>query len=152
MLRVIGVHAAQEAQVIGDGGEMRHQIGDHHAALAAWAHRCHGLECEELVGANLGDFLAQGRVNLLPVFAGDEVFRVEEIHLRGTTLHEEEDDALGPWHHAGEAGRNRIRSRAGDVVQGECTESAGGALEELAAGERFHGDKKIDDRKIREGG
>ena len=60
VLRVVGVHAAQEAEVIGDGGEVRHQIGDHHAALSARTHRSHGLEREKLIRADLGDFLAQG--------------------------------------------------------------------------------------------
>jgi hypothetical protein len=118
---------------------MRHQIRDHHAALSTRTNRSHGLEGEELIRADLRDFFAQGRVDLLPVVALNEGLWVKEIHLRRSTAHEQKDDTLGFRHHAGDASRERIRGRTGDVLQSESTEAAGGALEELAASKRVHG-------------
>jgi hypothetical protein len=69
------------------------------------------------------------------VLALNEGLWVKEIHLRRSTAHEEEDDALGLRHHAGDSSRERINCRAGDVMQSESTEAAGGALKKLAAGE-----------------
>ena len=138
VLGIISVHATQEAKVICDGGEMRHQIGDHHAALAAWPHGCHGVEREEFLRADLGDFFAQWRVNLLPVSAGDKILRIKQIQLRRATLHEEKDDALCLWHHAREASSEGIGRRTSDVLQRKSTKAAGGALEKVAAGKRVH--------------
>lgn len=69
------------------------------------------------------------------MLAGDVVLRIEEIQLRGATTHEEEDDTFGLRDHAGDGGSDGIGGRTGDVLQGESTEAASGALEELAAGE-----------------
>ena len=59
VLRVVGIHAAQQADVVGHACEMRHEIGNRHAGLSARLHRGHGAECEILLGADLRDFFAQ---------------------------------------------------------------------------------------------
>ena len=46
VLRVVGVHAAQQADVIRDARQVRQQIGDHHARLAARPHRSHRSQRE----------------------------------------------------------------------------------------------------------
>jgi len=87
VLRVVRVHAAQEAEVIRHGGEVWHQIGNHHPALSARTNRGHGLEREELLRADLRNFFAQRGIDLLAVLAGDELLRIEQIHLRRPALH-----------------------------------------------------------------
>ena len=140
MLGVIGVHPAEEADVVRDGRQVRHQVGDHHAALAAGADGCLGAEGEEFLRADLGDFLAQGRVDTLAVAIVDEGFRIEEIDLRGAALHEEEDHPLGLGLNTVGVGRGRCDGRLEEVVKSKGTEAAGGALQHLtSANRREHG-------------
>lgn len=81
MLRVVGVHAAQEAEMLGHGCGIKSEIIM--PLCPRGTHRSHRLEREELLGAHLRDFLAQGRV-ILPCLRSMKGFGLREIHLRTT--------------------------------------------------------------------
>jgi hypothetical protein len=67
VLRVVGVHAPQQAEIVRHPGKVRHQVGNHHAGLAARFHRRHGPEREILFRADLRDLGSQRRINFLAV-------------------------------------------------------------------------------------
>lgn len=146
VLRIVGAHATEEADIVGDRREMGHEIGDHHAALAARFDGGHGFEGEKLFGPDLGDFFAQRRLDGLTVHSVDVLLWIEEIHLRGAAAHEEENDAFGFWLERSGFDGERVGCGgcAGEVVQREGSETARGGAEKMAPSEsgqvnRVHG-------------
>ncbi len=137
VLWIVGAHATEEAEIVGDRGEVGHEIGDHHAALAARFDGGHCFEGEKLFGADLGDFFAERRIDGLTVHSVDVIFGIEEIHLRGAAAHEEENDAFGFWLERRGFDGERIGcgGGVGEVVEREGSETARGGAEQVASGE-----------------
>ncbi len=119
----VGVHAVEEAELVGVLRGLGHQLGDPESALAMLG------EIEDGTGMLLVSGLR---------------FVIEGVELGGAAAHAEEDDPFRPGREAGELGRKVGRSRDAPFLtkrrKGEVTEAAGGGAEKRAAGEvRVHG-------------
>ena len=103
----LGVHRADEAQLVGGLGRVRQQLADPRAGLAVLLELEEGVDDREalLRGGHAGEPLAfANRVGQLG--AAQTVERgliVEQVHLRGTTRLEQPDDALGLGREVGNA-------------------------------------------------
>ncbi len=150
VVELLAVERADHEEVVGAGREMREQVGKFHPALAVTApfprrtHQGRGLGLDEgearLVEDGLRKTLAVQLVQLR--------LRGEEIELRGSPLHEDEDAG---FRRSGAVGgrlveRDRIhrRRRAEDPVvtqhraEGDAAEAAGRGGEEFAPGALQH--------------
>ena len=142
VIDLVGVEGFDDAEVVGDGGEVGQQFGHPGAALAV-LFEFEGGALEGGFGADEGEAFAFeefGGAGLAAAF--DELgFVVEEIELRGGADHVEVDDVLGLGGEVGVAGEGDVGRGGGGEVAGEEGAEGGGAegeaagLEEGAAGE-----------------
>ena len=133
MIDGVGLHAFDEAEVIGDGGGVGHEGTDPGATLAVVFEGFDGSEEEFIFGvahrgkAFSGDVLCGEGLTVHRLEFG---FPVEEIHVGGAPVHEEVDDAFGLWRvvrEAGEAAESFGMSRGGEAVVGEQLGESGGS-------------------------
>ena len=138
----VGFAGTDDREVVGAGGDVRDPVGEPLAGLAVlfpgalrgeqrgfgFAHRRD--DGAEAVGQALAGQLVQQRLG------------VEEVHLRRTAFHEEEDDALGTGPDLADAG---LQGRAGgghvdvlgeQVAEGHGAEAEAGVEEEVATRRR----------------
>lgn len=129
MVRHVGLHAADEAELVRVRGDLREQLADPQAALAALLELPHR-----------GHELARGHLAFADGFA--RVFRqlgfvIKAVHMRWPAVHAEEKHALGL---GGEMRLLRSERRCvvskstlrGERTQGEITEARAGALQPFA--------------------
>ena len=122
MIESVRVHRTHKADVVRDSPELRHQLGQFHAALAvpvegefARHDLRRGLDEGKL--QVLGHGLRQGLAMMLL----ERGFRIEEFVLARPSLHEHEDDVLrlglevrllgGQWVDIGQVGRREAVAR-----------------------------------------
>ncbi len=139
VIRHVGVHGTDHAEIVRHGPDVRKQFGDLQAALAIvpeleW--RLPGGPGGTLGPEHLGQFLA--------VQPGEFRFGIEGVEVRRSAIHEEVNDVPGL---AGELGRSRSERvepevripgschQPGDSVQGHRSHSHSAARQELAPGE-----------------
>ncbi len=94
------LHRLHDGDVVGDGGQVRQEVGDLLARLAVpaeveWRAEDLGCALDEGEALALDDL---GR-NVLPVVLAQGGLVIEEVELRRRARHEQEDDLLGLWRH-----------------------------------------------------
>ena len=134
MIGDIGVHGADDAEVVGAGGDVREDVGDFETALAValeFVGRPH-----ERAGFAFGAevFAWHG----LAVEAVEFRFGVEGVNLGGAAVGEDVDDVFGFAAELGGVGDERV-GRGGfcggeEGLGGDGTEAHAAALEEVASG------------------
>ena len=108
----VGVHAAQEAQVVGLLADLRQELRDHQAALSAGLERPGGAH-------ELGAATEAREAGAVPL--GEHGLVVEGVHVGRGAGHAQEDDPLRP---PGQGGRGLLADLGGgDAVQGEHAEA-----------------------------
>ena len=97
MVEHVGVHRADERDVVGARGDVREQIRDLHTALAVPSKRSRrALEnCTVLLDESEADLVSQRFGKRLPVEFTKLWLRIEEVDLARCAGHENEDAALG---------------------------------------------------------
>lgn len=134
MIGDIGVHGADDAEVVGAGGDVGEDVGDFEAALAV---------ALELVGRpHEGAGLAFGAEVFarhgLAMEAVEFGFGVESVDLGGAAVGEDVDDVFGFAAELGGVGDERVGgsgvSGVEKAVGGDGAETHAAALEEVAAG------------------
>jgi hypothetical protein len=78
--------------------------------------------------------LGQRSVYRLSVPLLDEWLRIKEVHLRGPTCHEKEDDTLGPWLDQRNSYSKRIGGCMQQTIQGHRAKAGAGLAQPGAAG------------------
>lgn len=132
MVVVLGVHAADERQVVHDFGGVREHLGDVHAALAVLLER-EGTGEKRVDVVGLMDFDA-ARERFAREFLEDR-FRVEEVHLAGPAVLDELNDGFSFGGKVGWAGLEIIHGGGlQHVGKHDGAETESGAFEELASG------------------
>ena len=139
----IGVHAANQAKVVGTFCDLWKNFADLQTALSAF------VEFERR-GEQLRVWIHRPfnkiRGQFFAVVANEERLVIEGVHVRRPSVHEEKDDALGPRRKMGfmQACGFRSRRSAGEIREktgeSEVTEAATAALQQLASGKScvFH--------------
>ncbi len=135
MIRDVGVHRTDEAQVVGVAGDVGEEFRDPEPGLAVLTELEGGAD--ELGTATAG-------LTGLAGIALEQGFVVEGVEVGRAALHAQEDHALGAGSEVGRAnaeGRGGAgldgglgRGAGGETGEGHPAESGGDALEELAAG------------------
>ncbi len=92
MIRVVGVHRAQHAEVVGEPGGVGKELADLKAAASV--PRVSERRIQEAAGLPLGAEL--GALGTLPLELREGGLGVHEIGSEGTAIHEEMDHPLGP--------------------------------------------------------
>ena len=110
---VVGVHGPEQAEVVGHTRQVRHQVRDHHAGVAAGANRGDRSQRQVLVHADRDLVAVDRRADLLAVLPRDQRLGIEQVELRRTSLHEQEDHAPGAGRSAAD-GRERATGRSGE--------------------------------------
>jgi hypothetical protein len=145
VIELIGVNGADQADVVGDFGQVREGFGDFHAALAVLGEfelRAHhgGVRADEGEPLTASDGGRQG----LAVHPGEFRLGVEKVEVAGGTGHEEVDDGFGfarivrlPGLHwidgsGSGVGEGAFGKEAGE---GDLAEADPAIAEEVAAGE-----------------
>ena len=125
-----GVHAFDEAEVVGHAGHVGEEVGGPEAGLAALFEFPEGFhDAHGGAFAGFGDGAGVVEVEGDAVVLEELGFVVEGVDVGDATGHEEEDDAFG----ASRMVTDRC-GRSSEGVEGERAEAAGGGLEEMAAG------------------
>ena len=108
VIHLLGVHAFDEAEVIGDGGGVRDNVADPGSALPALLE---GLECAEefsfISSSGHSTEALSGHVaggDLLAVHFGKQRFVIEKLEVAGSAVLKEDDDALGLGCELGDGG------------------------------------------------
>lgn len=134
MIGDVCVHGADDAEVVGAGGDVREDVGDFETALAV---------ALEFVGRpHEGAGLAFGAEVFawhgLAVEAVEFRFGVEGVDLGGAAVGEDVDDVFGFAAELGGVGDERVGgggvSGVEEAVGGYCAETHAAALEEVASG------------------
>ena len=124
MVGVVGVQRAEDAQVVGAGGQVRQQLADLQAALAVLA------ELERAPASGRRSAFSVRSSTACGPLAGELVdgrLGVEQVAAERAAVHEQLDDALGP--------RREVRAAAGGG--GVAGEQAGQAERAEAAAEAW---------------
>ena len=136
-----GVHAFDEAEVVGHGGHMGEEVGGPEAGLAAlfeFPEGFHDAHGGAFAGFGDGAGVIEGEGDAVVL---DELgFVVEGVDVGDAAGHEEEDDAFGARLMMREDGRWKMGDGGGlrgEGVEGEGAEAAGGGLEEGSPGMRI---------------
>ena len=134
VLVVVRMHGTQQAELIGDGGGVRQQIGNRESGLTTRPHRDVGAEGEESCCAVVTMLLRQRRVHRLAVLLLNERLWIKEVHLRGAAGHEEEDDPLRPRLNHRSAHSERIGCCIQQTMQGHRAKARASLAQPGAAG------------------
>ena len=94
----LGDHRADDADLVGDGGDVGEDRADLLAAGPVASERVLGREADELLALELGDrhALRERLGHRLAVHPGELGLGVEGLQVRGAAGHVEVDDPLGP--------------------------------------------------------
>ena len=103
VVRDVGVHRANHADVVGAGADVREELADLEAALAVARELERRLH--QRAGPALGGHGAAGK--RLAVILRQHRLGIEAVHLRQPAVHEQEDDVLGARRMMQSAGRGR---------------------------------------------
>ena len=142
VIDTVGLAGAEDREVVRAGGDVRDPVGEPLARLAMLLPRALGTQQGRLRFAHGRDDGAEALRQPLAGQLVEQGFRVEEVHLRRTAFHEEEDDALGARFDLADAGLERgAGGRHGkvlgeEVAEGHGSQAQAGVEEEVAAGRR----------------
>src|SRR5436190_8608248 len=121
MIELRGMHRPDQRDVICTSGDVRQQIGNLHAALAVLAE--HPLRAHHRGRVLLQErelrISHDGRRQGLAVILIEQGFRIEEVHLAGAALQEDEDATLSRRREMRFARGQRVRWKAGFRIRGE---------------------------------
>ena len=135
---MLGVHAADEAELVGDAGRVWQHLRDIHAALAVLTEFERARQ-ERIDVVGLVDFDAAGK--RLPGQPREHRLGIEQVHLAGTAVLHQLNDGLGLGGEVRAAGFEIVVSGRSvqEIGEDEVTEAEAGSLEQLTAGEGGHG-------------
>ena len=138
----VGLAGTDDREVVGAGGDVGDPVGEPLAGLAVLLPLALRGEERSLGFAHRGDDRAEAVGQALTGQLVQERLGVEEVHLRRTAFHEEEDDAFGAGLDQADAGlQGRTRGGHDDllgeqVAEGHGAEAEAGVEEDVAARRR----------------
>jgi hypothetical protein len=142
VIDAVGLARTDDREVVGARGDVRDPVGEPLSGLSVLLPFALRAEERGLGFAHRGDDRAEAVGQALAGQFVQQRLRIEEVHLRRTAFHEEEDDALGAWLDLTDAG---LEGRAGggnddllgeQVAEGHGAQAEAGVEEEVAARRR----------------